>query len=122
MINNFDRIKPFKYLGKTFELDENVQYLVMTKKEIITNINNKKCSDSSFDENHKRKLIENDEKSKIFTKILKSDIFSGEKKCKKDTLKEKKQIRNESFEKFSIFNDSFHSEKTWSSKSESEYS
>ena len=117
LINNFDRIKPIKHLGDTFEIDENVQYLVMTKKEIINNMNNKKCNDSSFDENHKRKLMENEnDESKIFKKILKSDIFDGKKNWKKDILKKKQQIRNESFENFSIFNDSFHSEKNWSSK------
>jgi hypothetical protein len=120
LINNFDRIKPFKYLGDNLELAQNVQYLVMSKKDIIMNVNEKNCDGCLSDKKYKKKILVNDKKYKIFTKFLESDVFNGKKNFKKNNLKENQVINNELFENFSIFNDSFHSEKTWSSKSESE--
>ena len=119
LINNFERIKPFKYLGRSLELNENVCYLVMSKREIILNVDKNKYNES--DKKYKNKILVDKSEYKILKKCLEPDIFSSKKNTNKDLVQENNhQIDNKIFEDISIFNKSFDSEKTWSSKNESD--
>ena len=69
LINNFDKIKSYKYIRRPIYLLDNLQYLVMTKKEIIININEDKDYNES-DRKYKNKILVKDSKYKVISKSL----------------------------------------------------
>jgi len=73
------------------------------------------------DKRYKNKILVDKSEYKILKKCLEPDIFSSKKNTNKDLVKvNNHQIDNKIFEDFSIFNKLFDSEKTWSSKDESD--
>ena len=112
LINNFDKIKSYKYIRRPIYLLDNLQYLVMTKKEIIININEDKDYNES-DRKYKNKILVKDSKYKVISKSLIPE---------KNNINEFNNIKmkNNLFENYnSIFEDSFESQKTWGSNNES---